>query len=48
MADRAYTFPEEVTLLSAVETTNAVGDTVRTERRSVSYAEILSPFMRET
>ena len=48
MADRAYTFPEEVTLLSAAETTNAVGDTVRTERRSVSYAEIVSPFMRET
>lgn len=48
MADTAYTFPEEVTLLSAVETINVVGDTVRTEQRSMSYAEIISPYMRET
>lgn len=48
MAERAYTFLEEVTLISAAETTNVVGDTVKTERRSVSYAEIVSPYMRET
>lgn len=48
MADRAYTFPEEVTLLSGAETTNSIGDNVRKPQRYVSYAEIISPYMRET
>lgn len=47
MADREYTFPEEVKLISATETTNERGDTVRTETSYVSYAEIVSPYMRE-
>lgn len=48
MADRAYTFPEEVTLLSGAETTNSIGDNVRNPQLYVSYAEIISPYMRET
>lgn len=47
MADR-YTYDEEVVLISAVEETNAIGDTVVTETRTVSFAQIVSPFMRET
>lgn len=48
MADSAYTFPEEVTLISGAQSSNSIGDTVRTERRYVSFAEIVSPYMRET
>lgn len=48
MANREYTFDEEVTLISGAESTNAVGDTVRSEQRYVSFAQIVSPFMRET
>lgn len=47
MADREYTFPEEITLISVKETTSEPGDTIQTEQRSVSYAEIVSPYMRE-
>lgn len=48
MADREYTFPEEVTLISGAQSTNSIGDTVRAEQRYVSFAEIVSPYMRET
>ena len=48
MADREYTFPEEVKLISVTETTSGTGDTVQTEQYSMSYAEIVSPYMRET
>ena len=48
MAETAYTFPEEVTLISGAETTNSIGDNVRKPQRYVSYAEIISPYMRET
>lgn len=47
MADK-YTYDEEVTLISSKETTNAIGDTVVTETKSVSYAQIVSPYMKET
>ena len=47
MADR-YTYDEEVVLISTKEETNAMGDTVSTETRSVSYAQIVSPYMKET
>lgn len=46
MADR-YTFDEEVTLISVFEKTDAMGDTVATETRTVSFAQIVSPFMKE-
>lgn len=45
---REYTYDEEVTLISVTETTNAINDTVVAESRSVSYAEIVSPYMKET
>ena len=48
MAKRVYTFPEEVTLVSKSYTTNEVGDTVASKREQVSFAEIVSPYMRET
>ena len=47
MADR-YTYDEEVVQISTKEETNAMGDTVSTETRSVSYAQIVSPYMKET
>ena len=46
MADR-YTYDEEVVLISVVEGTNAMGDTVTIETRTVSFAQIVSPFMKE-
>lgn len=46
--EREYTYDEEVVLISGEETTNAVGDTVRSEQRYVSFAQIVSPYMRET
>ena len=46
MADR-YTYDEEVVLISVSEATNAIGDTVATETRTVSFAQIVSPFMKE-
>lgn len=48
MAKRVYTFPEEVTLISKSYLVNGVGDTVAIERERVSFAEIVSPYMRET
>ena len=45
---REYTFSEEVFLISSQENSNAIGDTVSVESRTASYAEIVSPFMRET
>lgn len=48
MANHEYTFPEEVTLIYGAQSTNSIGDTVRTEQRYVSFAEIVSPYMRET
>ena len=45
---REYTFSEEVTLISVTEEENTIGDTVQTESTCISYAEILSPYMRET
>lgn len=48
MARRDYTFDEEVVLISGKETTNAIGDTVQETQRRVSFAQIVSPFMRET
>lgn len=48
MANREYTFPEEIALISGAESTNSIGDNVRCEQKSVSYAEIISPYMRET
>ena len=44
---RNYTFDEEVTLISAVEGNNSIGDAIRTESTYVSYAEIVSPYMKE-
>ena len=44
---RNYTFDEEVTLISAVEESNSIGDTTRSENTYVSYAEIVSPYMKE-
>lgn len=43
-----YTFDVEVTLIAVSESPNAIGDTVQTETRTVSYAEIVSPYMKET
>lgn len=45
---QAYTFDEEVTLIPVAETTNDIGDTEQAEAAYVSYAEIVSPFMKET
>lgn len=42
-----YTFDEEVTLISAEEDSNSIGDTTRSETRYISYAEIVSPYMKE-
>lgn len=48
MSEREYTYDEEVRLIQAAEMDSASGDTVRTEQCSVSYAQIVSPYMRET
>lgn len=48
MAVREYTYDEEVTLIAVTEDTSGPGDTIQKETRSVSYAEIVSPYMRET
>lgn len=45
---REYTYDEEVTLISFVEESNSMGDTVATESKSISYAQIVSPYMKET
>ena len=45
---REYTYDEEVTLISTVESINEMGDAVSTETKTVSYAEIVSPYMKET
>ena len=47
MADR-YTYDEEVVLIGTTEATNAAGDTVSAETRTASYAQIVSPYMKET
>ena len=48
MADK-YTYDEEVVLISSgKETADAIGDAIPTEGRYTSYAQIVSPFMRET
>lgn len=46
MADR-YTYDEEVALISVVESTNAMGDTISIETHTASFAQIVSPFMKE-
>lgn len=48
MATREYTFPEEITLISGAESTNSIGDRIQDSIPYVSYAEIISPYMRET
>ena len=48
MAKRVYTFPEEVTLISKTYKVNEIGDTVSIDTERVSFAEIISPYMRET
>lgn len=48
MAAREYTYDEEITLISVTEDTSGPGDTIQKETKSVSYAEIVSPYMRET
>lgn len=45
---REYTYDEEVVLIAEAESTNAIGDTAAEPTRRVSYAEIVSPFLRET
>lgn len=48
MAKRVYTFPEEVKLISKAHVVNGIGDTVSVDTERVSFAEIISPYMRET
>ena len=45
---REYTFDEEVLLISETESKNAMGDTVSTETKRESFAQIVSPYMKET
>lgn len=45
---KEYTFDEEVTLIQVTETTNEIADTAQDETYYVSYAEIISPYMKET
>ena len=45
---RDYTFSEEVVLIAEVDGSSAAGDTVALETRTVSFAEIVSPFSKET
>lgn len=45
---QVYTFDEEVVLLGVTETVNDIGDTEQVETARVSYAEIMSPYMKET
>ena len=48
MADK-YTYDEEVVLISdGKETPDSIGDAIPSGGRYVSYAQIVSPFMRET
>lgn len=47
MAER-YTYDEEVVLIGSTEKPTGAGDTVSTETRTVSYAQIVSPYMKET
>lgn len=47
MADR-YTFDEEVVLIGSAHGVDAMGDREGLEGRSVSFAQIVSPFMKET
>lgn len=47
MADR-YTFDEEVVLIGSAQDVNDMGDRSGNETRYVSFAQIVSPFMRET
>ena len=48
MAKRVYTFPEEVTLVGGQTVTNGIGDSISSDDSRVSFAEIISPYMRET
>ena len=48
MSKRVYTFPEEVTLISKTYKINEIGDPVSIDTERVSFAEIISPYMRET
>ena len=43
-----YTYDEEVFLISSSEVSNDIGDSSVSERRSASYAQIVSPYMKET
>ena len=43
-----YTFSEEVVLILSGETRNEIGDTETTEVSRTSFAEIVSPYMKET
>ena len=45
---REYTYDEEVTLISVLDAPNALGDAIAKEIRRVSYAQIVSPYMKET
>lgn len=45
---REYTYDEEVVLIAETESTNEIGDPVSVPTRRSSYAEIVSPFLRET
>lgn len=47
MADK-YTFDEEIMLISAEEQVNSIGDIIASETFSPSYAQIVSPYMKET